>query len=187
MAPRAKSAAFIVDGVQCSVDLKSRVVTVGSRLVGNDEHDRFKLPVGVPIEPRERLEAQVSERAHGRPKFAALAARAARADPMPMQVDIDKVVAAAGSAGYQPATEVLVCRPRRNVQVPVFLQPSEALCDYVTGSRKRKRPAEEPIADDGECCKKPACAAARAERGKLQARSRGSGAHAAARAAARAG
>ena len=69
MAPRAKSAAFIVDGVQCSVDLKSRVVTVGSRLVGNDEHDRFKLPVGVPIEPRERLEAQVSERAHGRPKF----------------------------------------------------------------------------------------------------------------------
>ena len=89
MAPRAKSAAFIVDGVQCSVDLKSRVVTVGSRLVGNDEHDRFKLPVGVPIEPRERLEAQVSERAHGRPKFAALAARAARADPMPMQVDID--------------------------------------------------------------------------------------------------
>ena len=63
MAPRAKSAAFIVDGVQCSVDLKSRVVTVGSRLVGNDEHDRFKLPVGVPIEPRERLEAQVSERA----------------------------------------------------------------------------------------------------------------------------
>ena len=100
MAPRAKSAAFIVDGVQCSVELKSRVVTVGTtRLVGNDEHDRFKLPVGVPIEPRERLEAQVSERAHGRPKFAALAARAARADPMPMQVDIDKVVAAAGSAG----------------------------------------------------------------------------------------
>ena len=87
---------------------------------------------------------------------------------MPMQVDIDKVVAAAGSAGYQPATEVLVCRPRRNVQVPVFLQPSEALRDYVTGSRKRKRPAEEPIADDGECCKKPACAAARAERGKLR-------------------
>ena len=106
MAPRAKSAAFIVDGVQCSVDLKSRVVTVGSKLVGHDERDRFKLPVGVPLEPREQLEAQVSERAHSRPKFAALAARAAGADPMPMQVDIDKVAAAAGSAGYQPATEV---------------------------------------------------------------------------------
>ena len=57
MAPRPKSAAFIVDGVQCSVDLKSRVVTVGSKLVGHDERDRFKLPVGVPLEPREQLEA----------------------------------------------------------------------------------------------------------------------------------
>ena len=51
MAPKAKSAAFFVDdGVQCSVDLKSRVVTAGSGLVGNDERDRFKLPVGVPFE-----------------------------------------------------------------------------------------------------------------------------------------
>ena len=43
MSPKAKSVAFPVDGVQCSVDLKSRVVTVGSGLVGNDERDRFKL------------------------------------------------------------------------------------------------------------------------------------------------
>ena len=95
MAPKAKSAAFWVDGVQCNVDLKSRVVTVGSKLVGNNERDRFKLAVGVPLKPREQLEAQVSERARSRPKFAALAARAACADPIPMQVAIDEVDAAA--------------------------------------------------------------------------------------------
>ena len=49
MAPKAKSAAVLVDGVQCSVDLKSIVVTIGSGLVGHDECDRFKLPVGVPL------------------------------------------------------------------------------------------------------------------------------------------
>ena len=87
MSPKAKSVAFPVDGVQCSVDLKSRVVTVGSGLVGNEERDRFKLAVGVALEPRELLKAQVSELARKRPKFAALAARAARADSIPVQVD----------------------------------------------------------------------------------------------------
>ena len=57
MSPKAKSVAFLVDGVQCSVDLKSRVVTVGSGLVGNEERDRFKLAVGVALEPRELLKA----------------------------------------------------------------------------------------------------------------------------------
>ena len=63
MAPKTKSAAVIVDGVQCSVDLQSRVVTIGSGLVGHDERDRFKLPVAVPLEPYELLEARVSEKA----------------------------------------------------------------------------------------------------------------------------
>ena len=45
MAPKAKSAAVLVDGVQCSVDLKSRVVTVGSGLVGNEERDRFRVMI----------------------------------------------------------------------------------------------------------------------------------------------
>jgi len=47
-----KVVAFPVDGVQCSVDLKSRVVTVGSGLVGNEERDRFKLAVGVSCSRR---------------------------------------------------------------------------------------------------------------------------------------
>ena len=72
--------------MQCSVDLKSRVVTVGSGLVGHEERDRFKLAVGVALD-RELLEAQVSELARKRPKFAALAARAALADSIPVQVD----------------------------------------------------------------------------------------------------
>ena len=67
MAPKTKSAAVIVDGVQCSVDLKSRVVTIGTGLVGHDERDRFKLPVAVPLEPYELLEAWVSELARKRP------------------------------------------------------------------------------------------------------------------------
>ena len=83
MSPKSKSVAFPVDGVQCSVDLKSRVVTVGSGLVGNDERDRFKLAVGMALETRELLMAQVSELARKRPKFAALAARAALADATP--------------------------------------------------------------------------------------------------------
>jgi hypothetical protein len=81
-------AAVIVDGVQCSVDLKSRVVTIGSGLVGHNERDRFKFPVAVPLEPYELLEARVSERARKRPKLAALAARAALADSVPVQVVI---------------------------------------------------------------------------------------------------
>ena len=88
MAPKAKSAAVLVDGVQCSVDLKSRVVTIGSGLVGHNERDRFKFPVAVPLEPYELLEARVSERARKRPKLAALAARAALADSVPVQVVI---------------------------------------------------------------------------------------------------
>ena len=87
-APKTKSAAVIVDGVQCSVDLKSRVVTIGSGLVGHNERDRFKFPVAVPLEPYELLEARVSERARKRPKLAALAARAALADSVPVQVVI---------------------------------------------------------------------------------------------------
>ena len=79
MAPKKKSVAFPVDGVQCSVDLKSRIVIVGSGLVGNDERDAFKLPVTVPLEPHEQLKAYVSERVRIRPKFAGLAARAAAA------------------------------------------------------------------------------------------------------------
>ena len=88
MAPKAKSAAVLVDGVQCSVDLKSRVVTIGSGLVGHDECDRFKTSGWRAFESYELLEARVSELARKRPKFAALAARAALADSMPMQVVI---------------------------------------------------------------------------------------------------
>ena len=74
MAPKKKAVAFPVDGVLCSVDLKSRIVKVGSGLVGNDERDAFKLPVAVPLEPHEQLKAYVSERVRLRPKFAGLAA-----------------------------------------------------------------------------------------------------------------
>ena len=79
MAPKKKAVAFPVDGVLCSVDLKSRIVKVGSGLVGNDERAAFKLPVAVPLEPHEQLKAYVSERVRLRPKFAGLAARAAAA------------------------------------------------------------------------------------------------------------
>ena len=63
-------------------------------------------------------------------------------------------------------TDVLVCRPKRKRQEPTFLQPREALRDRATGSRHCKKPAEPE--DDGQCCKKPACAALRAERDELR-------------------
>lgn len=65
-------------------------------------------------------------------------------------------------------TEVLVCRPKRKQHAPDFLQPCKALREFATGSRKRKKPLEPSVDDEQCCCKKPACAAARAERDELR-------------------
>jgi len=59
-----------------------------------------------------------------------------------------------------PATEVLVWRPKRKRQVPDFLQPCDALREFATGSRKRKREQS-----DERCTKRACdCAAVSAER-----------------------
>ena len=64
---KSKSRVEVVDGVNCSHNLASDIVVVGSGLVGHDQRDCFKLKAG------STLEAQV----RARPKFAALAAAAA--------------------------------------------------------------------------------------------------------------
>ena len=68
----------------------------------------------------------------------------------------------AATQEQQPsATEVLVWRPKRQRQVPDFLQPCDALPQRATGSRKRRRQQS----DDERCTKRACeCAAVSAER-----------------------
>ena len=68
----------------------------------------------------------------------------------------------AATEEQQPsATEVLVWRPKRQRQVPDFLQPCDALREFATGSRKRGRQQS----DDERCTKRACeCAAVSAER-----------------------
>ena len=64
-----KSRVEHVDGVHCSFNFASRLVIVGTGLVGHDQRDQFKL------KSNSTLEAQV----RARPKFMELAAAAATA------------------------------------------------------------------------------------------------------------
>ena len=70
MAPKPKSIADYVDGVQYILNISSRLVVVGTGLVANAERDTFKLKVS-PESPS--LEEQV----RARPKFAMFAVAAA--------------------------------------------------------------------------------------------------------------
>ena len=159
-----------VAGVQVSINKKSRLATVGTGLVGNNQRDQgWKFKGNVMTATLEQIEEQV----RARPAFAALAAVAAASSGTASST-------AAAGAPAQPealpeppleleqrparahATEVLVCRPRRKRKQPEWLVPPQALRACATGSRKRKRPA-------GDCaCDKPACAADRAERDELR-------------------
>jgi len=74
-----------VDGINCSYNLASGIVVVGSGLVGHDRRDCFRLKAG------STLEAQV----RARPRFAALAAAAAGEQPATTVADDSEISAAA--------------------------------------------------------------------------------------------
>ena len=92
-----KSQVEVVDGINCSYNLASGIVVVGSGLVGHDRRDCFRLKAG------RTLEAQV----RARPRFAALAAAAAGEQPATTVADDSEISAAAAPPPRRRATPAI--------------------------------------------------------------------------------
>lgn len=153
-----------VDGVACRVTNYEKRTLVK---VGTEAATRYTFDLkSASWKDDEAIRKQA--RAHK--KWAALApARASSsseaATTAVSRVSDDAEAQLEAASGHR--TDVLVCRPKRKRQEPDFLQPCEALREFATGSRKRKKPAE-PSPEDGPCCTKPACVAVRVEREELR-------------------
>jgi hypothetical protein len=151
----AKARTHTVDGVPCSINYKSALVTLGTGLVSNDERPKgWKFKGDIKAASLEEIERQVRDR----PEFAGLAAGAAgdTASVGSSAPVTSQAPAAADSTGGMFAP----IEARRNRRAPRRLQPAELLRNRATGERWKRQPFE-CYTDEGPCSKR-SCIEARA-------------------------
>ena len=144
----AKARTHTVDGVPCSINYKSALVTLGTGLVSNDERPKgWKFKGDIKAASLEEIERQVRDR----PEFAGLAAGAAgdTASVGSSAPVTSQAPAAADSTGGMFAP----IEARRNRRAPRRLQPAELLRNRATGERWKRQPFE-CYTDEGPCSKR---------------------------------
>ena len=169
----------VVDGVHCRLNFTSSLISVGSTAAERRCVKAFRFKGVAAQATKVQIEEQVRARSALRPaEFARLNTLAGPSLTEPSEShDADEVVREAAELHnfQQQPTEVLVCRPTRKRQQPEWLQPTEELLEFATGTRKRARPPTQAASCVGDCPREDCRGGRGAEEAEEQ-RSSGAGA-----------